>query len=241
MLLLLNFLVTTLLFTSTHVQAQIATCSPFRWNVSASASNLDLSAWSVDTLLNVPLSTLFGDGSALNFQQGVAVDVSVYGVYCEPKKDPKSTVQILVHGSSYTSDCRFSSPNFCFTIDWQISDWHGLGTAAADASHAFDYDWVYHANSRGYATIAIDRIGNGNSSRPDPKVVQYTLEVEVIHQLTKLARANIPLAEKLVYVGNAYGSILGGAIAGRHPEDFNATSKYTIFILFWTISQNNQG
>lgn len=54
----------------------------------------------------------------------------------------------------------------------------------------------------------------------------------MIHQLTKLARANIPLAEKLVYVGNAYGSILGGAIAGRHPEDFNATSKYTIFILF---------
>lgn len=64
-----------------------------------------------------------------------------------------------------------------------MKDWHGLGTVTADASHAYDYDWVYHANHRGYPTIAIDRIGNGYSSRPDPKVVQYSLEVEVITNL----------------------------------------------------------
>ncbi|CAG8972611.1 hypothetical protein HYALB_00005380 [Hymenoscyphus albidus] len=210
MLTMFNLLLANLLFSSTtQAQAQEAACKPLRWNISASALNLDLSPWTVDTLLSTPLATLLGNVSELNFNAGVNVHSEIYGVYCEPlqKVDlaTKSTLQILVHGSSYTSDY-----------------WRGSDSGDSVSAHSLDYDWVHYANSRGYPTIAIDRLGNGQSSHPDPKVVQYTLEVEILHQLSKNIRAAFPHVKNLVCVGNAYGSILGSVLAEKYPADFEA-------------------
>jgi hypothetical protein len=42
----------------------------------------------------------------------------------------------------------------------------------------------------GYPTIALDNLGSGNSSHPDPiVVVQMSLQVEIIHQIITKLRA----------------------------------------------------
>ncbi|PVH74849.1 alpha/beta-hydrolase, partial [Cadophora sp. DSE1049] len=134
---------------------------------------------------------------------------TIVGTFCEPEvlvEGRRDTVQLLVHGATYTRGL------------W--TDWTGDG---------FDerYSWVAAASKAGYPTLAIDRLGNGDSSHPDPILaVQYPVEVETIHQIILKLRAGTlppPLAgrkfNKVVYVGHSYGSIIGNALATLYPSD----------------------
>jgi pimeloyl-ACP methyl ester carboxylesterase len=47
----------------------------------------------------------------------------------------------------------------------------------------FNYSWVEFARQQGYHTLAIDRLGCGNSSRPDPTLVRTSPEVETVSQI----------------------------------------------------------
>ena len=98
-------------------------CRDVSFTVTASASVLDLSPFSIDSLLNTPISTLFANAN-LNFNFPVSGTFKIGGTYCVPngkssghgkgdnKKDAK-TLQILVHGSSYTDDCKSQIPIPC--------------------------------------------------------------------------------------------------------------------------------
>lgn len=80
-----------------------------------------------------------------------------------------------------------------------------------------------HATSQGYATLAIDRLGNGDSAKPDPlQVPQPTLQIAVILEILNGLRAGaLPHVStkysKIVLAGNSYGSVLSRTIAALFP------------------------
>ena len=133
-------------------------------------------------------------------------------VYCQPRPhkgslilDQEAPLQILLHGSTYTKEY------------WDRGAW-GYGD--------LKYSWTKAMNRNGYATLAVDKLGNGASSHPDPVYdVQLPLQMETIHSLItqiKSGNAGIPVPSKLIFVGHSSGSILGADLAQTHPEDLDA-------------------
>lgn len=132
------------------------------------------------------------------------------GTYCEPSirnAARADTLQLLVHGITYTRHY-----------------WDGTIAPANQSS----YSWVDYALSQGYPTFAIDRIGNGLSSRPDPLVtLQIPYEVRATHTLIGKIRAGTTKAlprsfGTIIYAGHSYGSVLGDNLANNYPDDVDA-------------------
>ena len=133
-------------------------------------------------------------------------------VYCPPKQhrkphhlDRDAPLQVLLHGSTYTKEY------------WDRGSW-GYGNPK--------YSWTKAMNRNGYATLAVDKLGNGASSRPDPVYdVQLPLQMETFHSLItqiKAGNASIPIPSKLIFVAHSSGSILGADLAQTHPDDVDA-------------------
>ncbi|KAK3349192.1 Alpha/Beta hydrolase protein [Lasiosphaeria hispida] len=162
---------------------------------------------------------------------------TIMGTYCVPSNQTasKNVLQVLVHGITYGKDY-----------------WAGLGFAD-------EFNWHLAANARGYATLAIDRLGHGeNPQRPDPlAVVQPQMHVEVLHQLIAAVRTQSPLSppsvlgrayDKVVWVGHSYGSFLGSTIARQFPADadamvlmgFSTTENFTdVLTAAWTAAAHH--
>jgi pimeloyl-ACP methyl ester carboxylesterase len=124
---------------------------------------------------------------------------------CLPDGPPPSTVQLLVHGITY--DHRY----------WNIAD------PADPASNR--YSWEAAAAGAGYATLAIDRIGNGQSSHPISALVDINSNASVVHQVVQALRAGAiespgsPVAfDKVVLVGHSYGSMTAWFAASRYQD-----------------------
>ncbi|KAK4234370.1 putative cardiolipin-specific deacylase, mitochondrial [Achaetomium macrosporum] len=165
--------------------------------------------------------TWLGNAPATNGTTAVSGTWTIAGTYCAPRpgqaaKLPHSTLEVLIHGITYNH-----------------SMWAGLGFPRASDPNAEDhiYNWHAYANSRGYATLALDRLGHGSSpQRPDPlTVVQPQLQVEILHQIIAAVRsASSPYNalhqafERVVIVGHSYGSYVGAALAAQHPADAEA-------------------
>ncbi|KAH6855403.1 Alpha/Beta hydrolase protein [Chaetomium sp. MPI-CAGE-AT-0009] len=137
---------------------------------------------------------------------------TIKGTYCTPKTTPTTSpkgLQVLVHGITYNKTM-----------------WAGMGFSPAD------YSWHTAATSRGYATLALDRLGHGaNPQRPDPlSVVQPQVQIDIMHKIFAAARdAAQPLNgvlgrvyDKVVFVGHSYGAFLGAALGAQYPADANA-------------------
>ena len=133
-------------------------------------------------------------------------------VYCQPvsykkfnERDRKVPLQILLHGSTYTKEY------------WDRGSW-GHGDPK--------YSWTKAMNRNGYATLAVDKLGNGASSHPDPVYdVQLPLQMEAIHSLImqiKAGRTCVSVPSKLILVSHSSGSILGADLAQTHPDDVDA-------------------
>ena len=134
-------------------------------------------------------------------------------VYCQPpgtKNSNSSTssapLQILMHGSTYTKEY------------WDRGSW---GTASPK------YSWTLAMNHAGYATLAVDKLGNGASSHPDPVYdVQLPLQMETMHSLITQIKtpglSPIPTHSSYIFVGHSSGSILAAALAQTHPTDIDA-------------------
>lgn len=81
------------------------------------------------------------------------------------------------------------------------------------------------ANAAGYSTLAIDRLGIGNSSHADPiNVVQAQLEVEALNAVTTLLRAGkIPEVKtrysKIIHVGHLFGLIQSYWLSALYPNN----------------------
>ncbi|KAK4246713.1 hypothetical protein C7999DRAFT_41869 [Corynascus novoguineensis] len=108
-----------------------------------------------------------------------------------------------------------------------------------------EYSYLEAALARGYAVFTYDRLGTGGSDKPDAyDVVQTSVQVEVLRQLTSLARSGnlvggsegsralngIPLRlanykpSKIVHVGHSLGSaitlgLIGSADDRNHDDE----------------------
>jgi pimeloyl-ACP methyl ester carboxylesterase len=96
---------------------------------------------------------------------------------------------------------------------------------------AYNYSYVDFALSNGYHTVAIDRLGCGNSSHPDPVLVRAGMQAEltasIIQQLrhgdsTIFPTTLLPRAGKIIVVGHSYGSFVINILLDNHPEGVDA-------------------
>ena len=113
---------------------------------------------------------------------------------CLPDGEQPSTVLLLLAGATYSK--RY----------WDIEDPSGPTNR---------YSFVAAATGAGYATLAIDRIGIGASSRPDSSLVTMDQNVNITNQLVTALRdgdidapgPDLPFA-KVVLVGHSLGSLM---------------------------------
>lgn len=126
---------------------------------------------------------------------------------CIPTGKPiPTTVQLLVHGITY--DHRY----------WNIAD-----PGDPDGNQ---YSWEYAAAQAGYATAAVDRLGNGASSHPLSAFVDIDSNAVAMHDVVQALRAGTVAApggqhlafSKVAYVGHSYGSMVGWIEASRFHD-----------------------
>jgi pimeloyl-ACP methyl ester carboxylesterase len=93
-----------------------------------------------------------------------------------------------------------------------------------------DNSWVDYASSEGYATLSIDRLGNGLSSHPDPILtVQLPYQAEELHEIITMARdGGLPYPananfENIIVVGHSLGSVVTNNLNAKYPSDADAT------------------
>ncbi|KEP48593.1 alpha/beta hydrolase family containing protein [Rhizoctonia solani 123E] len=85
-----------------------------------------------------------------------------------------------------------------------------------------EYNFVEAANKAGYAVLTYDRLGVGQSDKPDGlNVVQSSTEVEILHRFIQQARASGKYS-KILGIGHSFGSIQLTGIAARYPRDLDA-------------------
>ncbi|KAI1809759.1 alpha/beta-hydrolase [Poronia punctata] len=147
----------------------------------------------------------------------------LYGQLCRPSHrasaSSQTRLQLLVHGSTYNHKYWSSLQEPSEVVNTRESESYER------------LSWIHAATRRGYWTLAVDRLGQGRSSRPDPvTVVQAPLQTQLLHLLAQKIRKddilNIGFSQqqhegKLVYVGHSYGSGLGVHLAAEHPGDFD--------------------
>ncbi|KAI3319017.1 alpha/beta-hydrolase [Xylariaceae sp. AK1471] len=187
------------------------------------------STTAANRVANNPPRDLFSDPEAINAflgqpvaYQNVSGTFTLYGQVCRPlnkeaaaSRTPK--LQLLVHGSTYNH-----------------TYWSSLQDPSDSAYN--ELSWIHTATRLGYWTLAIDRLGQGRSSKPDPvTVVQDPLQTQLLHLLARRIRDDDVLGigfstkrsggggggGKLIYVGHSFGSGLGVHLAAAHPGDFD--------------------
>ncbi|CAD6503829.1 BgTH12-05574 [Blumeria graminis f. sp. triticale] len=131
--------------------------------------------------------------------------------YCEPEvKNPSraNTIQLLVHGITYTKNY-----------------WSGLGPPG-EGYNGDSYSWIAYASKQGYPTLSIDRLGNGDSDRPDGiAAVQMSSHVEVAESLVNTLKNSTVAGrrfEKVIYVGHSYGSLIGNLHSVHYPDSVDS-------------------
>ena len=182
-----------------------AACSPVVFTVTFESENVVFgnppdpnNATAIKEFFNTSLT----EGPNIVGTQPTSQTVEISGRYCSPPVGVKQigVLQLLVHGITYTKDL-----------------WSGFGLSD-------EYDWEHFATSKGYHTLAIDRLGHGQSTKPEPlAVTQGPAHVSVLHELIQQIRSGshpeIVEPEKLVYIGHSYGSAMGNRLSFAHPAD----------------------
>ncbi|KAG0650370.1 hypothetical protein D0Z07_3385 [Hyphodiscus hymeniophilus] len=127
----------------------------------------------------------------------VAARYNIGATFCTPELGGKKseTVLLLTHGSMQGRE---------FVPYWNPT-FNGSDR----------YNFVQHALNTGYSVFLYDRIGNGQSSRPDPiSEVQYQPQVEILSTLANLVKdKQSPYTlgvkvNKIVHVGHSFGSFI---------------------------------
>jgi pimeloyl-ACP methyl ester carboxylesterase len=122
------------------------------------------------------------------------------GTLCLPATGHAATIEVLLSGLTYDS------------IYWELPAATGLPS------------YQQALNTQGYATLAIDRLGTGLSSRPPSADVTFDTEVATLHQVVTDIHAGLAGHHftNLVLVGHSFGSALAIGDAANHPGDSNA-------------------
>ncbi|MGH3980937.1 MAG: alpha/beta hydrolase [Pseudonocardiaceae bacterium] len=149
----------------------------------------------------------------VSLADGLPAAEQVFVQLCLPADRDPSTVQLLLH--PVTTDHHY----------WDFPD-----PAGTDR-----YSYVSAAVQRGYATLAIDRIGIGQSSHPPSQLVGMDQNVWVSHQLVQALRAGriagpdgAVAFEKVIAVGHSIGAGATWLEASRyHDVDTVILSGFT--------------
>jgi pimeloyl-ACP methyl ester carboxylesterase len=112
------------------------------------------------------------------------------GELCSRGEIDRRTVQVLVHGATY---------NHTY---W---DW---------PQHPELYSYVHYATAAGFATLALDRLGDGQSDRPDGFALTSDVSAYTIHQVIQAVRSGTLSTihfshvhpKKVILVGHSFGS-----------------------------------
>lgn len=113
-------------------------------------------------------------------------DQTIWGQLCYSGPGEPATVQLLVHGATYTH------------LYWNFP--YGGGY----------YSYVDAATAAGYATFDVDRIGNGNSSRPPSSELDLNAGAVALHDAVTALRAGTVdghAFQHVIMVGHSIGSI----------------------------------
>ncbi|MFI5591266.1 alpha/beta hydrolase [Amycolatopsis sp. NPDC051758] len=95
--------------------------------------------------------------------------------------------------------------------------WAGLGLDA--------YSYTRRANAAGFDTLAVDRIGTGDSSHPLSALVTASVQADAVHQLITRARTGALDGHHhslVALVGHSLGSMAAVIAAARYPGDIGA-------------------
>ncbi|MEU4805290.1 alpha/beta fold hydrolase [Actinosynnema sp. NPDC023587] len=118
---------------------------------------------------------------------------TVHGELCSPAGGA-SAVQLLIPGSTYNS-----------------SYWH-----YDDGAHSFRDA----QNAAGFATLAVDRLGTGASSKPPGLTLTSFVQAEAVHQVVRGLRSGAygPAYRKVIIGGHSLGSSIAILAAGTHRD-----------------------
>jgi pimeloyl-ACP methyl ester carboxylesterase len=157
-------------------------------------------------------------------------DAFLFGVVCTPGPSaPRpSSVQLLVHGGTYNH--RY--------WDWPLRPER--------------YSYVRAAVSAGYAVLAVDRLGYGQSTRPASALVSLANGAAALHDVVTALRAGEITGyqfRRVVYVGHSVGSIVGWVEASTYRDvdavvvtgmthHLKRTAVATISQIFYPASQD---
>ena len=133
---------------------------------------------------------------------GVPGTYRMVGTLCQPKHHHEPTLQILIHGASYNR----AYWDFPFMPQ--------------------QYSYVRAANAAGFSTLAIDRLGTGDSDRPIPELVSVHAAASTIHQIVSAVRnGSVDDASghkikfhRVVLVGHSFGSNISWTEAGIYGD-----------------------
>lgn len=131
-------------------------CTQVQFTVSGSAQNKDISGLSFDDLNSLgDLLQNLTDSLPQILATGTQ---TLAGTFCQPNVTNANNGKLQVLYGSIT----------CNRDVWSAQG----GPAFGFAPYRPDlYSWVDYATAQGYPTLALDRLGNGKSSHPDPLLV----------------------------------------------------------------------
>ncbi|KAH7402850.1 Alpha/Beta hydrolase protein [Pyrenochaeta sp. MPI-SDFR-AT-0127] len=121
--------------------------------------------------------------------------------YCHPEGGSSGVIQVLTHGIGFDKTY------------WDIE------------YNNYNYSYVNNALENGYSTLAIDRLGIGNSSHGDPfNEIQAQAEVEALNAVTtKLRNGGIEEIgcsyDKVIHVGHSFGSVQSYWLSALYPNN----------------------
>lgn len=181
-------------------------------------------------------SRMYGDCRELN----VSVTTSSRGyVFDIPKvnNDIEATIWAInfdtwSHKPNPEPILKNTSINGTYNIHAQICIPKSGGDVLQIATHGAYYDgrywdakleghsYVNAALQAGYSILTYDRLGTGQSDKPDAyTVVQAQFELEILRELTMMSNNGVfgfnP--KKIVHVGHSFGSILTSAFIATYP------------------------
>ncbi len=181
---------------------------------------------------NVPISI---SATGINLRLSVPANQSVATGLIQQLNQLNSTVAADMNGGqsniqgTYRIDTTLCYPANSISngsVDTVQILTHGIGLDKSYWDIAPGYSYVDAAASAGYATLAYNRLGVGNSDHPDPiNVVQAFTDVEILHGLTRLLRKGALSSgpfRNIVGVGHSYGSIVELAQTATYPTDVDA-------------------
>jgi pimeloyl-ACP methyl ester carboxylesterase len=114
-----------------------------------------------------------------------------------PDEPLRSELQVLVHGAGYD---------------------HRYWDSPVEPER---YSYVEWAAARGIATLNIDRIGSGASSKPPSEQVTIAAQARVVSQIVAQARSGlggVPPFGRVVLVGHSLGSVVTGYAGGTYHD-----------------------